>query len=292
MDIMNTVRYRHTAISSGHPALQLGRALRQMLESTYQATLAGSWGTGEAHLPKPIRDEIFSLSDVDVQVDGDCTSSVANLIRKDVLKMCRRHGVNLTKVSIRSRSEMNELWNIGHSEIFRDNGSVFGNFMIFWALVGALETIVSPANGNALNRTYLTSKFIFKICRNALRVRGCVPRSYQIVIQQFPKLIQNIDLTLPYKIKLGNCDDRHSLEVCNILSNFSHESIINFHMDSASIGLLSKITQDMGTWCHQGIALDVDTYLNLLMYCEATKHLITARNKIIMEVENKVMYDD
>ena len=259
----------------------LSPALRGMLASRFQAHLAGSWASNEAHLPTPTTERICSLSDVDVLVDALPTVDESATIARSVLNLASLHGVVISKVSVRSRSEIGAFWNSDRVGALAEDPREAGRYLTFWALIGAIEALSSPVAWTERERAYVLVKFFFKLCRNFLLLQRCNPRSYrELTWEAFAQLIPHSGVFRAYAIKIGR-ETSLSLSGCEaLLLDSNWGPLTNKLIDSRSGDELENLRKDIRTWYRTGISPGVASYLARISTFETSPELLPALRKV------------
>lgn len=258
----------------------LSPALRGLLAGRFQARLAGSWASNEAHLPCPTAERIYSLSDVDVLVDALPTVDESATIARSVLNLASLHGVVISKVSVRSGTEIGAFWNPDRVGALAEDPREAGRYLTFWALIGAIEALSSPAAATESERAYVVIKFFFKLCRNLLLMRRCNPRSYrELTREAFAQLIPHPSLFRAYAIKIGR-ETSMPVSDCEALLSYSNwEPLTEGLIDTRSGEELENLRKEIRTWYRTGISLGAASYLARISTFEVSPELLPAVRK-------------
>ena len=267
----------------------LSPCLREFLAHSFQARLTGSWATNEAHLPLPVGDRIYSLSDVDVLIDGPPTVDKSTSIVRSVLKLASWHGVEISKVSVRCRSEIDAFWNPCRVSALAENRLEAGHFLTFWALIGAIEALSSsPADSVRDGRAYVLIKFFFKLCRNVLLIQRRCPASYrELTTEVFARLIAHPGVLCAYAIKRGREITLSSTDCEAMLSDSNWEPLTDTLIDARSSDLLANLRRDFRTWYGAGTSLDLESYLAQIKTFDKSPELLPACTKVIQDYERR-----
>jgi len=267
----------------------LSSSMRQLLAHRFQASLAGSWATNEAHMPRPMTDLVRSLSDVDILVDESPTVDKSTAIAHSVLNLARQHGIMVSKVSVRRRSEIDAFWNPCRLSALAESKVESGRFLTFWALIGAIEALSSSPDDSAVDgRAYFLIKFFFKLCRNVLLIRQCGPRSYrELTSAVFSKLISHPGVRRAYAIKIGHEVALSSAECEEILSDSTWGPVTDALIDAHSRELMADLRRDLRMWYRTGISLDVESYLTEIRTFDEWPELLPARAKVVYDYERR-----
>jgi hypothetical protein len=267
----------------------LSSSLRGLLTCEFQARLAGSWASNEAHLPSPINGRIPSLSDVDVMVDEPPTIDTSSTISRAVLNMASVHGVEIQKVSVRHKAEIDLFWNPHRIKALSGYQIETGQFMTFWTLVGAIESLSPTANFSASGRAYHLAKFFFKLCRNTLLIHQISSTNYrELTTEVLTKLIFHPGVTRAYAIKTGLETTLSSIECDAILSDSTWAPLTDTFIDAHSSYLLAQLRNDIRTWYRTGISLNTESYLEQIRKFDGPPDLLPARSKVINDYERRI----
>lgn len=274
------------AVHTQQGAILLPIRLRQLLEK-FDASLAGSWSTDDAHTPRPVGKYIRSHSDVDILINKIPTSAESMTIIRSVLDLAWQHGVEVSKVSVRNRAEIDALWNPCRALTNKD---VASQFMMFWSLIGAIELATSISSDTQRgSHDYALIKYFFKLCRNALLITGCSPaNSYcELTTQVFSLLISHPVVFRAYAIKIGHDITLTSTDCEAMLSDLNWGKIMGELIDKNSCDLMADIRKDLQLWHRTGTPLNVESYITQLKTFEEFSELLPASAKAIRDYENR-----
>lgn len=267
-------------------AKQLSFSLRRLLAHKFQARLAGSWATNEAHMPRPVGNHIRSLSDVDVLIDDTPTAEESSTIVHGVLNLAWQHGVEVSKVSVRCQSEIDGFWNPCRVSTLAENKLESGRFLTFWTLIGAIEASSMSADSVGNNRDYVFMKFFFKLCRNVLLIRRCNPTSYrELTTEILAQLINHPSVSRAYAIKIGHDITLSSTDCDAMLSDLNWEQISDALIDTHSCALMADIRKDIRIWYRTGTPLHAEAYLAQIKAFEKFPDLLPACAKAVRDYE-------
>ena len=239
---------RQQALPARNPSAQ--RAFYDEVASSIKvhsnARLAGSWRTGEAHMPAARGGIISTFSDVDIRTHAALPpKEIAALIDR-VKTIAWRHRIQIEKVSVRSQRETDELWCSSAVRGLRANPDAAGQFLAFWALVGALEAIVlmqrctSPHAGG-----YGAAKLFFKVLRNSLLLMEVPVSSYHDIARETEALFPGSPaLRLAYAIKTGERSTVIATEWKTVFSQSIWRSMMSPLTTSGHWRLIDSIRTD------------------------------------------------
>jgi len=271
-----------------HLAGFLPLSLRRLLAGKFEAHLVGSWATNEAHLPYPVEGRIFSLSDVDVLVDAPPTAAKSAEIKRAVLTLAAQHGVEISKVSVRYRSEIEAFWDPSRIDAFADSRPESGRFLVFWALIGAVEALSPSAHSTEHERAYAVVKFFFKLCRNVLLIRRRTPASYrQLTSDVLNRLLPHPGVRHAYAIKIGHEQTLSHVTCEALLSDSNWEPLTGTLIDARSSVLLASLRGDICAWYRTGASPGVESYLSHIRTFRESPELMPACLKAIHDHERR-----
>lgn len=265
----------------------LSPSLRELLEQQFHAQLAGSWATGEAHLPLAVRDRIKSLSDIDVLVSEPPTREKITTIVQSVQNLSWEYGVEISKVSVRYQLEIDAFWDFHKISELSESRLSSGRFITFWALIGAIEALSSSEKDSSEDgRSYFLVKFFFKLCRNILLIKGYSPATYRdLTAATLSRLISHSAVLRAYAIKVGQ-ESMLSFGDCEVLlSDSNWELLTNASIDARSNDLLANIRKNMREWYKTGALFDLGEYLGQIKAFTESPELLPAYTKVIRDYE-------
>jgi hypothetical protein len=271
---------------SSERARALSPALRNLLAHKFDARLAGSWAADEAHVPRTCNHWVHSLSDVDVLIDELPTVSGLETIACSVVSLARTYGVEISKVSVRSKGEIDSFWN-PQELLDVPSPKRLGHFLTFWALIGALEATGGSAHAVGVRRSYILAKFFFKLCRNFLLIRvGRNFLSYRVLVEKIlENLISHPAVLCAYAVKIGHRAVFTTADCELILSDATWEPLTVSLIDQVSCRLLSEIRSDMRGWYIADVPLRPDSYLAALKSLQPWPALLPAYEKALRDHE-------
>lgn len=275
------------AYASNHATLLLP-PLRTLLAEKFQAHLAGSWATNEAHLPVAKGNRIFSLSDVDVLANAPIAPNRSAQITNSVKSLARQYGVEISKVSVRSRSEIAAFWKMSRVGSFEGSRFEAGRYLRFWTLVGAVEAVSPIAIPTRDERAYAVTKFFFKLCRNVLLIQGRNSASYRELTKSvMDHLIHDPEVTRAYAIKVGQ-ERGMSTATCDALLSDSYWGPLTDALtDATSSKLLTNLRGDIRTWYRTGTVAYAESYLAQIQTFQGSPEMAPARIKVIHDYETR-----
>ena len=264
-------------------------ALKRMIETDYGGRLVGSWKTHEAHYPSFQDGLINSFSDVDFLIGRSIDHHQVKTIASATHTLAKRHGVLIPKVSVRLQAEINAFW---HPKMFDKGGTHpcrAGRYLLFWALIGAIEAFSSSQGACECERSYLAIKFFFKLSRNMLLLKGERPDSYRaIAAGVICHLIPNAAVQRAYMQKLGLISFATNPEDWDVLLSPSIWALLaRKYVDPRSAELLVALANDIHAWRQNGSLPELEPYWSLLATVCKEPELVPAYSKALLDYDQQ-----
>jgi hypothetical protein len=217
--------------------------LCDVLNKRFGAKLAGSWASGEGHLPEPIANKINSLSDVDVQLN-----------KAPNFDLTRAITLVLAKVSVRQQSEINALWSAARIVSLSNDKLRIARFLAFWACIGAVEAgAVGYPECPDSARAYGLTKFFFKFYRNVLLFVNCRPNSYrELAAAVRLRICDDRAVDRAYELKIGSRLHFSSEDVDVLLSQPLLREVLEPIAGAALVDFLVPIWHHVRQWYFAG----------------------------------------
>lgn len=266
----------------------LSLALCELIDSRFEGILAGSWRTEEAHCPPRFEGVVRSFSDVDILINRPPDAGQALQIAAAVRTLADSHGFAIAKVSVRSRAEIEGFWHPDYVGRIATHPQHSGRYLLFWALVGAIEALSSPAGTCEGGRSYLAVKFFFKLARNMLLFRGERPGSYRSLASAVSdSLVPHAAVQRAYLLKLGRMPlfNISAADWGVLLSPTTWARLARRCADPTSADSIAALVADIRAWHRSGILPEVGPYLEMLADSCEVPALAPAYSKILLDYD-------
>lgn len=273
---------------SARSARALSLALRELIDSRFEGLLAGSWRTEEAHFPPRFEGIVRSFSDVDVLINRPPDAGQALQIAAAVRTLADSYGVAIAKVSVRSRAEIEGFWHPDYVDRMATHPQHSGRYLLFWALVGAIEALSSPAGTCRCGRSYLAVKFFFKLARNMLLFQGVHPGTYRALASAVSaSLVPHAAVQRAYVLKLGRMPlfNTTAADWDVLLSPSTWARLARRCADPSSADAIAALVADIRAWHRSGILPKVGHCLEMLADCCEVPALVPAYSKVLLDYD-------